>query len=46
MKKRMFFGLSLFAMMFTLVAWQYAADELVEIQKEPLKVEQQNVKGK
>lgn len=34
MKKRMFIGLTLFAMMFTLVAWQYASDELIEIQKE------------
>lgn len=33
MKKRLFIGLSLFAMMFTLVAWQYATAELVEIQE-------------
>lgn len=30
----MFIGLTLFAMLFTLVAWQYASAELVEIQEE------------
>lgn len=34
MRKRMFIGLTLFAMLFTLVAWQYASAELVEIQEE------------
>lgn len=35
MKKRLFFGLTLFAMLFTLVAWQYASAELVELEKNP-----------
>ena len=35
MKKRMFFGLTLFAMLFTMVAWQYASAELVELKKKP-----------
>ncbi len=35
MKKRMFFGLTIFAMLFTLVAWQYASAELVELEKNP-----------
>lgn len=35
MKKRMFFGLTLFAMLFTLVAWQYASAELVELENQP-----------
>ncbi|WP_424492497.1 hypothetical protein [Salinimicrobium sp. GXAS 041] len=35
MKKRMFFGLTIFAMLFTLVAWQYASAELVELEKKP-----------
>ena len=40
MKKRMFFGLTLFAMLFTLVAWQYASAELVELQNKPQVTEQ------
>lgn len=39
MKKRMFFGFALFALLFTLVVWQYAAAELVELQKKPHPVE-------
>ncbi len=35
MKKKMFFGLTFFAMLFTLVAWQYASAELVELEKKP-----------
>lgn len=41
MKKRMFFGLSVFALLFTLVAWQYASAELVELQKKPKPVEKE-----
>lgn len=40
MKKRMFFAFTLFALLFTLVVWQYAAAELVELQKKPHPVEQ------
>lgn len=33
MKKKLFFGFTLFVMLFTLVAWQYASAELVELQE-------------
>ena len=33
MKKRMFFGLTVISMMFTLVAWQYAVEEIVELEQ-------------
>lgn len=32
MIKRMFFGFTIFVALFTLVAWQFAKDELTEIQ--------------
>ncbi|GHA45029.1 hypothetical protein GCM10007103_27770 [Salinimicrobium marinum] len=32
MKKKLFFGFTLFVMLFTMVAWQYASAELVELQ--------------
>jgi hypothetical protein len=35
MKKRMFYGFTLFVVLFMLVAWQFAAAELAEIQAEP-----------
>lgn len=34
MVKRMFFGFALFIALFTLVAWQFAKEELTEIQTE------------
>lgn len=32
MKKRMFYGFTLFVFLFMLVAWQFAAAELAELQ--------------
>lgn len=32
MKKRLFYGLTMFAMLFTMIAWQYASAELVELE--------------
>lgn len=34
MKKRLFYGFALFISLFMLVAWQFAAAELVDIQTE------------
>lgn len=34
MKKRMFYGFTLFVFLFMLVAWQFAAAELAELQTE------------
>ena len=45
MKKKIFFGFTLFAMLFTLVAWQFAAAELVELQKKSLQVEQEQFRS-
>ena len=39
MKKRLFFGLFLFVMLFTMGAWQFAAAELEELQEEISKEE-------
>ncbi len=35
MKKRMFYGFTLFVFLFMLVAWQFAAAELAELQAKP-----------
>ncbi|MGB7785591.1 MAG: hypothetical protein WBL27_05770 [Salinimicrobium sp.] len=35
MKKRMFYGFTLFVFLFLLVAWQFAAAELAELQAQP-----------
>jgi len=35
MIKRLFFGFALFVALFTLIAWQFAKEELTEIQAEP-----------
>jgi hypothetical protein len=35
MKKRMFYGFTLFVVLFLLVAWQFAAAELAELQSKP-----------
>ena len=35
MKKRLFFGFSLFVGLFLLVAWQVAAAELADLQTQP-----------
>lgn len=43
MKKRMFFGFTLFVIMFTMVAWQFAAAELAEIQSETKPVAEQEL---
>ena len=39
MKKRLFFGLFLFVMLFTMGAWQFAAAELEQLQEEITKEE-------
>ena len=35
MKKKMFYGFTLFVFLFMLVAWQIAAAELAELQAQP-----------
>lgn len=44
MKKKMFFAFMLFTMLFTLVAWQFAAAELVELQEKSPKGEQEQIR--
>ena len=39
MKKRLFFGLFLFVMLFTMGAWQFATAELEQLQEEIAKEE-------
>lgn len=41
----MFFGLTFFAMMFTLVVWQYASAELVELQEKTEFVKKNHTKA-
>lgn len=44
MSKRIFYGFTVFVILFTLVAWQYAAAELAELRDDsPAIVEKENV---